>query len=129
MWRILLILIHIIFILCYDAAAWHMMIVGSVSKMDIENGRLWIRDIETDAEIVVHFEPEMLSENVEEGELIRIWGEYDPENESLFHAQFMRCGCPHGRGNDPTGVRSRLGRMKGSGHGSRKGMRRGAGGN
>lgn len=71
-------------------------------------------------EIVVHAEPSMIPEDLQQGQVIRVWGDF--VEDKTFDARFVkgRCmgRCDHG---DPTGVRSRLGRGRGWGGGHGKG--------
>ena len=78
---------------------------------------------ETAADQAIHVvsPPDGLPPRLREGDIVRIWGEYSTSDPSLFNATHLG----YGQGcSDPTGVRSRIGRSRGMGHGNGKGGRR-----
>ena len=65
--------------------------------------------------LTILFFPEQFPRHVEIGDAIRLWGEYLQGETKAFQAQTIR--GHHGHGNDPTGVRSRLGKHRHGGMG------------
>jgi len=105
-------------------------ILGTVNSINHEKGEMVINVIDILAHdlelengqnqetIVVKFDPkdsEFL--NISSGRLIRVWGNYINDSSKIFKSQSMSQRGFNGRKNDPTGVRSRLGRGKASGRG------------
>ncbi len=100
-------------------------LMGTVHSVDREQGIIVLgkpensgfctacSDMDDQAEMTVNIRPEDIPDDVAPGQMLRVWGEY---NGQIFEAESVRgrC-CGMGRGNDPTGVRSRLGRGRGGG--------------
>jgi hypothetical protein len=108
-------------------------LLGKVIAIDMERKEMTIQPIHPpsgDAEaepVIVTFSAEELPADVEAGSIVRIWGGYTDPHRITFQCSGMRMGG-HGTGNDPTGVRSRIGKScdgrgpggmhrSGSGHG------------
>jgi len=97
-------------------------LLGTVRALDIEKGEILVNVIDSSAEdikqektIVVKVDPKNTDfSNFRTGKLIRVWGRYVNGVQGMFEAQSVSKRGVHGRKNDPTGVRSRLGR----GHGT-----------
>ena len=106
-------------------------LLGKVIAIDVERHEMTVQPIhppsgDGDAEpVLVTFSAEELPADVESGSIVRIWGGYTDPHRITFQCSGMRMGG-HGTGNDPTGVRSRIGKScDGRGPG---GMRRGVSG-
>lgn len=109
-------------------------VLGVVSAVDREEGLVTLRVIDSGGDeggepqsesLSVTVDPEQVPECVTPGNTIRIWGEYLGNGDNLsFRADSIRGEATSGRRNDPTGVRSRLGRGY---QGGRRGSRMGGG--
>ena len=132
MWRITILLIIMIHFLSAPAAASDA-ILGTIVSLDRENGQMTVRLSESSDEIfgqgdnpvpemvTVSFAPDQLCENMKEGKLLRLWGNFESDAPNSFKATHIRSGNRRG-GYDPTGVRTRLGkkeRMGGRTHGGK----------
>jgi hypothetical protein len=90
-------------------------LLGKVIAIDMERGEMTIQLIhppngDADAEpIIVTFPAGDLPAGIETGSIIRVWGGYMDGHRIKFQCSSIRMGGP-GPGNDPTGVRSRIGR-------------------
>jgi hypothetical protein len=125
MWRITILLIIMMHFLSAPAAASDA-ILGTIVSIDRENGQITVRLNESSDEIsgqgdiivpeivTVSIAPDQLNENMKEGKLVRLWGNFESGTPNLFKATHIRSGNSRG-GNDPTGVRTRLGRKEGMG--------------
>ena len=106
-------------------------LLGKVIAIDLERKEMTIQPIHPpsgDAEsVIVTFSAGDLPADIEAGSIIRVWGGYTDPHRITFQCSGMRMGG-HGPGNDPTGVRSRIGKScdgrgpggmnrRGSGHG------------
>ena len=108
-------------------------LLGKVIAIDNEREEMTVQPIhplagDPDAEpVIVTFSAEELPAGVETGSIVCIWGGYTDPHRITFECSGMRMGI-HGPGNDPTGVRSRIGKScdgrgpggmnrRGSGHG------------
>ncbi len=104
-------------------------ILGTIISLDRENGQMTVRlsassdlsdeisgqgDILVPEMVTVSIAPDQLCENMKEGKLVRLWGNFESESPNLFNATHIRSGNSRS-GYDPTGVRTRLGRKKGMG--------------
>ena len=69
--------------------------------------------------VKVYFTPDQLRDSIKEGKLLRLWGSFESESQDIFKATHIGSGNRRG-GNDPTGVRGRLGKKRGMG-GKRQG--------
>jgi len=129
-------LMILIFLLAVSAsaAAGTDVFIGKVCSVERESGTILVRvsvDTENNSgeskEILVQIAPDHLPENISVGRVIRIWGEYVMQGDiGIFRASHIRSGGFGGMRDDPTGVRSRIGRGRpGSMGGS---MMRGGGG-
>ncbi len=125
-------LMILIFLLTVSAspAAGTDVFIGKVCSVEREGGNVLVRvsvDTENNSgeskEILVQIAPDHLPENISVGRVIRIWGEYVMQGDTgMFRASHIRSGGFGGMRNDPTGVRSRIGRGRPGG-----GMMRGGG--
>ena len=110
-------------------------LLGVVGAVDREQGVVTLRVIDATGDdsgqpqsesLAVTVDPDRIPACVAPGNTIRIWGEYLGSGENVsFRADSIRGGQANGRRNDPTGVRSRLGR--GGYQGGRGGGRMGGG--
>ena len=97
-------------------------ILGTVRAIDSEKGELLVnvidsssKEIDPENTIIVKLDPENTNfSNFSNGKLIRVWGNYVNGTPGIFKVQAVSKRGMHGRKNDPTGVRSRLGRGRGS---------------
>ncbi len=104
-------------------------ILGTVVSLDRENGKMTVRlSGSTDSSdaisgqgdnlvpgvVTVYFVPDQLCENIKEGKLLRLWGNFEADSLNTFKATHIRSGNRRG-GYDPTGVRTRLGKKRGMG--------------
>ena len=130
MWRIPILLIFLIHLFSVPAVAADA-ILGTVVSLDRENGEMTVRlSGSTDSSdeisgqgdnfvpemVTVFFAPDQLCENIHEGKLLRLWGDFESESPNAFNATHIRSGNSRG-GYDPTGVRTRLGKRDGMGGG------------
>lgn len=137
MWRITILLIILIHFLSVPAAASDA-ILGTVVSVDRENGEMTVRlsgasdssdEISDQGDdfvpeiVTVSFTPDQLCENIKEGKLIRLWGNFESGSQNTFKATHIRSGNRRG-GYDPTGVRTRLGKKRGTGGGNHGGKGR-----
>ena len=128
MWRITIFLILLIQIISIPAEASDV-ILGNVVSVDRENGEMTVRLSESSDSskeisgqedklspkiIKVYFTPDQFRENIREGKLIRLWGNFESDSQNTFKATHIGSGSQRD-GNDPTGVRRRLGKKKGMG--------------
>jgi hypothetical protein len=99
-------------------------VLGVVDSVDRERGIVTLKVIDSSGEtdgqprpesLSVTVNPDRIPECVFQGNTIRIWGEFVGSGLS-FRADSIRGGSTNSR-NDPTGVRSRLGRGYQSGRG------------
>ncbi len=112
-------------------------ILGVVNAVDREQGLVTLKVIDSSGNgsgqpasetLSVAVNPDQMPDCVVPGNTIRIWGEYLGGGSSLsFRADSIRGGQANGRRNDPTGVRSRLGRGRQGGRGGRMGGGRSSG--
>ena len=112
-------------------------ILGVVSAVDREQGLVTLKVIDSSGDdsgqsqsktLSVVVDPDQMPDCVAPGNTIRVWGEYLGDESALsFRADSIRGGQANGRRNDPTGVRSRLGRGRQGGWGSRMGGGRSSG--
>jgi len=108
--------------------------IGKVCSVERESGTILVRvsvdtenNSEASKEILVQIAPDRLPENISVGRVIRIWGEYVMQGDTgVFRASHIRSGGFGGMRDDPTGVRSRIGRGRPDSMGG--GMMRGGGG-
>lgn len=128
MWRITILLIMMIPFLSAPAAASDA-ILGTIVSLDRENGQMTVRlsessDLSDEISgqgdnlvpemVTVSIAPDQLCENMKEGKLVRLWGNFESDVQNLFKATHIRSGNRRG-GYDPTGVRTRLGKREGMG--------------
>ncbi len=126
MWRITVLLIMIIHCLSAPAIASDA-ILGIIVSLDRENGQMTVRlsrpfdssdeifgqgDNHVPEIVTVSIAPDQLCENMKEGKLVRLWGDFESDDPNLFKATHIRSGNRRG-GYDPTGVRTRLGKRRG----------------
>ncbi len=125
--RIPVILIIFFYLACIPCFAMEALLVSIVS-VDRVNGKMtvqvsgWSGSDNKDGsseQITVLFSPEQLPASVKTGSTMRLWGNYLHGETREFQAQTIR--GHHEHGNDPTGVRSRLGKRR------HRGMNRGGG--
>ena len=140
----------VIIIIClFFGVGWHIPVAadealrGQVQSLDRIKGIMLLVPEGQTREIKVSFDPDQLPGFVREGEMVRVWGEFDTgqvvldqgalsqgssSQGFLFRASSI-CGRDMGGQNDPTGVRSRIGRgRQGFGRGLGGGGGRGGGG-
>ncbi|QTA82191.1 Uncharacterized protein dnl_45620 [Desulfonema limicola] len=93
-------------------------ILGTVETIDSHKGEMTVniidssaKDLEQEKTITIKFDPEDTDiSNFSTGRLIRVWGSYVNGVSGIFKAQSFSKKGFQGMRNDPTGVRSRLGR-------------------
>lgn len=132
MMRTSLITFVIFLMLSASPAAGTDVFIGKVHSVERESGIVVVGvsvDTENNSgvskEIVVQIDPDRLPENIGVGRIVRIWGEYMMQgNNGMFQASHIRSGGFGDMRNDPTGVRSRLGRGR-TGGGPGGGMMKG----
>ncbi len=132
--RIFLMILIFLLTVSVSPAAGTDVFIGKVCSVERESGTVVIRvsvDTENNSgvseEMLVQIAPDRLPDNIAVGRVIRIWGEYAMQGgNGMFQASHIRSGGFGGMRNDPTGVRSRLGRGRPGGMGG--GMMRGGGG-
>ncbi len=96
-------------------------ILGRIESLNAEKGELRIllsgyggksQESET---LLVTVDPEKTDiSDFEKGGFVRIWGNFAEDSSGIFEARSLSSGGMRGLKNDPTGVRSRLGRGRGA---------------
>jgi hypothetical protein len=86
---------------------------GTAVDVDRQNGRFRIVETDNMNVVTVVSDPRRLPPGVVKGALIRAWGKFRRGTPVQFRAEKISVLSPPGRGDDPTGVRSRLFRGKG----------------
>lgn len=111
-------------------------LLGTVVAIDRDQGRITLKVIDTSGggggeavsgSIVISATPEKIPSSLSPGDTVRVWGEYAAGGGATFRADSIRKGGSGGGGNDPTGVRSRLGQGGQSGQGGGQGTGGGGG--
>ena len=112
-------------------------VLGVVNAVDMEQGIVTLKVIDSGGDgsgqpqpesLSVTVDPDQIPDCVAPGNTIRIWGEYIGDGSSLsFRVNSIRGGSVNSRRHDPTGVRSRLGRGYQRGRGGRMGGGRSSG--
>lgn len=90
-------------------------LLGRIVSMDRQEGTMSLSLFGEDPPLTVHFSREELPEFFKEGQMVRVWGAFDAMKNGFFQATSIQT-CRSGQGNDPTGVRERIGKGR-SGHG------------
>ena len=90
-------------------------ISGTVLSMDPETGMIVIRQEGTQRRMTLYVSPKGLARSVRIGDAVRARGEFSKRDGLRFHASQIKTErAPGMGGGDPTGVRSRLHKGKGS---------------
>lgn len=109
-------------------------VLGTVVSVDREKGEMIVRLTRSPAllqkkseqgqafasDVTVHFTRDSLCKGIKNGELVRLWGSFESGSTNTFTAAHIRRGSRRSR-DDPTGVRSRLGKFRGKGGGRQHG--------
>ncbi len=100
-------------------------LLGAVVTVDRDHGRITLRVIDQSGasdtskkaeSIVITTSPDKIPNGLSKGDTIRVWGAYTEKGDiTAFRADAIRMGGSGNSGNDPTGVRSRLGQGWGGG--------------
>lgn len=120
--RTYLVFLVLFFLFAAHTAGASDVILGTIKSINPEKGELIIDVMDTSAgfpaqekEILVQINPGNTDlSGLRTGKLIRLWGNFVKDSPGIFEAGSLSQGGMHGRKSDPTGVRSRLGRGRGS---------------
>jgi hypothetical protein len=104
----------VLLVLCFVIAAEAGVAVhGTAVQVDRGSGRVKLVETGTMKVVTVVANPSAWPAGVAKGSEIRVWGRFRRGKPLLFQADKISVLPSAGRGNDPTGVRSRLFRDRG----------------